>query len=283
MPFIQTDVAINPGNSGGPLFNMRGEVVGINSQIYSRTGGFMGLSFAIPIDVAHRRRRSSCRRRAASTRGRIGVRIQEVTRDLADVVRPRPRRAARWSTRSRRAARPTRRASRRATSSSSSTASTVDSSSDLPRIVGVDAPGHAASPLEVWRKGATQEAHRHRRRAAGGRASPPRDKPRPQKPKAEGAGQPARHRASPSSPPSRRRSMQAHERRARRPTCGPTRAADVRKGDVMLTLVHKGQHTELKIGRAVQQAARRRSTRTRSITLQVRRGESDRVRHRLAG
>ena len=52
VPFIQTDVAINPGNSGGPLFNMRGEVVGINSQIYSRTGGFMGLSFAIPIDVA---------------------------------------------------------------------------------------------------------------------------------------------------------------------------------------------------------------------------------------
>lgn len=52
VPFIQTDVAINPGNSGGPLFNMKGEVVGINSQIYSRTGGFMGLSFAIPIDVA---------------------------------------------------------------------------------------------------------------------------------------------------------------------------------------------------------------------------------------
>ena len=52
VPFIQTDVAVNPGNSGGPLFNLRGEVVGINSQIYSRTGGFMGLSFAIPIDVA---------------------------------------------------------------------------------------------------------------------------------------------------------------------------------------------------------------------------------------
>ena len=52
MPFIQTDVAVNPGNSGGPLFNMRGEVIGINSQIYSRTGGFMGISFAIPIDVA---------------------------------------------------------------------------------------------------------------------------------------------------------------------------------------------------------------------------------------
>ena len=53
MPFIQTDVAVNPGNSGGPLFNLDGEVVGINSQIYSRTGGYMGLSFAIPIDVAN--------------------------------------------------------------------------------------------------------------------------------------------------------------------------------------------------------------------------------------
>ena len=52
MPFIQTDVAVNPGNSGGPLFNMKGEVIGINSQIYSRTGGYQGLSFAIPIDVA---------------------------------------------------------------------------------------------------------------------------------------------------------------------------------------------------------------------------------------
>ena len=52
MPFIQTDVAVNPGNSGGPLFNLRGEVIGINSQIYSRTGGYQGVSFAIPIDVA---------------------------------------------------------------------------------------------------------------------------------------------------------------------------------------------------------------------------------------
>ena len=66
MPFIQTDVAINPGNSGGPLFNMRGEVVGINSQIYSRTGGYMGLSFAIPIDVAMDIAEPAARRRARS-------------------------------------------------------------------------------------------------------------------------------------------------------------------------------------------------------------------------
>jgi len=83
VPFIQTDVAINPGNSGGPLFNMSGEVVGINSQIYSRTGGFMGLSFAIPVEVA-----MDVVEQIKSTgyvsRGWLGVYIQEVTRELAE-------------------------------------------------------------------------------------------------------------------------------------------------------------------------------------------------------
>ncbi len=83
VPFIQTDVAINPGNSGGPLFNLRGEVVGINSMIFSRSGGYMGLAFAIPIDVAMNTV-NQIREKGRVTRGRIGVQIQEVSREAAD-------------------------------------------------------------------------------------------------------------------------------------------------------------------------------------------------------
>lgn len=83
VPFIQTDVAINPGNSGGPLFNLAGEVVGVNSQIYSRTGGFMGLSFAIPIEMAFDVT-NQLRTKGAVSRGWLGVVIQEMTRELAE-------------------------------------------------------------------------------------------------------------------------------------------------------------------------------------------------------
>ena len=83
VPFIQTDVAINPGNSGGPLFNMDGQVVGINSQIYSRTGGFMGLSFTIPIDLAMDVV-DQLKNKGSVTRGWLGILIQDVTRDLAE-------------------------------------------------------------------------------------------------------------------------------------------------------------------------------------------------------
>jgi serine protease Do len=83
VPFIQTDVAVNPGNSGGPLFNMDGEVVGMNSQIFSRTGGYMGLSFAIPIDVAMQVK-DDLVRNGRVTRGRIGVQIQDVNQALAN-------------------------------------------------------------------------------------------------------------------------------------------------------------------------------------------------------
>jgi serine protease Do len=85
LPFIQTDVAINPGNSGGPLINMRGEVVGINSQIYSRSGGFMGISFSIPIDEAIRVS-DQLRANGRVSRGRIGVQIDQVTKDVAESI-----------------------------------------------------------------------------------------------------------------------------------------------------------------------------------------------------
>src|SRR5215831_15673132 len=82
VPFIQTDVAVNPGNSGGPLLNMRGEVIGINSQIFSRTGSFAGISFAIPIDYAFNVA-DQLMKTGKVTRGKIGVGIQNVSRDLA--------------------------------------------------------------------------------------------------------------------------------------------------------------------------------------------------------
>lgn len=86
VPFIQTDVAINPGNSGGPLFNMKGEVVGVNSQIYSQNGGFQGVSFSIPIDVAAKVARQ-LRDTGKVTRGWLGVVVQEVDRNLAQTFK----------------------------------------------------------------------------------------------------------------------------------------------------------------------------------------------------
>ncbi|WP_198951376.1 Do family serine endopeptidase [Pigmentiphaga sp. NML080357] len=90
MPFLQTDVPVNPGNSGGPLFNLRGEVIGINSRIYSNNGGYQGLSFAIPIDVAMRIKQQ-LQAGSSITRGRIGVAVQEVSQALAHSFRlPQP-------------------------------------------------------------------------------------------------------------------------------------------------------------------------------------------------
>ena len=82
LPLIQTDVAVNPGNSGGPLINMRGEVIGINSQIYSRSGGYMGISFAIPIDEAMRVA-EQLKASGSVTRGRIGVQIGDLSKEVA--------------------------------------------------------------------------------------------------------------------------------------------------------------------------------------------------------
>lgn len=154
VPFIQTDVAINPGNSGGPLFNMKGEVVGINSQIYSRSGGYMGLSFSIPIDVAMDVV-SQLRTTGKVTRGRIGVTIQEVTRELAESFGLKKAEGALISGVERGG--PADKAGVRASDVILKFGGKrVESSSDLPRIVASTAPGSKV-PVLLWRKGNTLE------------------------------------------------------------------------------------------------------------------------------
>jgi serine protease Do len=150
VPFIQTDVAINPGNSGGPLFNLDGEVVGINSQIYSRTGGFMGLSFAIPINVAIDIA-DQLKTDGRVKRGRIGVVIQEVTAELAEsfgLDAPRGALVNRVEKGG-----PAQKAGIEVSDVILKFASEdVESSNDLPRIVGQTKPGSIVE-VELWRDG----------------------------------------------------------------------------------------------------------------------------------
>jgi serine protease Do len=154
VPFIQTDVAINPGNSGGPLFNLKGEVVGINSQIYSRTGGFMGLSFAIPIDVAMDVT-NQLRTTGRVSRGRIGVVIQEVTKELAESFGL-PK-AAGALVNSVDKGTPADKAGIEASDVILKfDGKPIESSQDLPRIVAQTRPGSKV-PVQVWHKGASRE------------------------------------------------------------------------------------------------------------------------------
>jgi serine protease Do len=154
LPFIQTDVAVNPGNSGGPLLNMRGEVIGINSQIYSRTGGFMGISFAIPIDEAMRVS-DQLRANGRVTRGRIGVGIAEVTKDVAEPLGL-PR-AAGALVRNVESGGPAEKAGIEVGDIIQKfDGKPIERSTDLPRIVGNTKPGTKV-PVSVWRKGASRE------------------------------------------------------------------------------------------------------------------------------
>lgn len=154
VPYIQTDVPINPGNSGGPLFNMKGEVVGINSQIYSRSGGYQGVSFAIPIDVAMEVA-EQLKAGGKVSRGWLGVVVQEVTADLAEpfgMDRPRGALIAQVQADS-----PAARAGLQAADVILIFGGKpVENSGDFPRMVGMAKPG-AKIPLQVWRRGKTQE------------------------------------------------------------------------------------------------------------------------------
>jgi serine protease Do len=154
VPFIQTDVAINPGNSGGPLFNMNEEVVGINSQIYTRSGGSMGLSFAIPIDVAMQVV-DQLRNTGKVTRGRIGVTIQELTRELAESFGLNTPNGALVSNVEKNA--PADKAGIQASDVILKfNGKPVINSSDLPRMVAVIKPGTKV-PVQLWRKGESKQ------------------------------------------------------------------------------------------------------------------------------
>ncbi len=154
VPFIQTDVAVNPGNSGGPLFNMRGEVVGMNSQIFSRSGGYMGLSFAIPIDVAMDVAQQ-LKTGGKVERGRLGVMIQEVTADLAasfGLKKPEGALVAEVETGG-----PADKAGIQASDIILKyNGQVIKQSIDLPRMVGATKPGTVVK-LTTWRRGTTRE------------------------------------------------------------------------------------------------------------------------------
>ena len=154
VPFIQTDVPINPGNSGGPLFNMKGEVVGINSLIFSRTGGYMGLAFAIPIDVAMNVA-TQLQEKGRVTRGRIGVQIQEVTKETADAFGLQKATGALVNSVEKGGP-----AEKGGVESGDiilkAEGRTVNSSSELPRIITQIKPGTKIT-LQVWRKGTTKD------------------------------------------------------------------------------------------------------------------------------
>ncbi|HQT00339.1 MAG: protease Do [Hydrogenophilales bacterium 16-64-46] len=154
VPYIQTDVPINPGNSGGPLFNMKGEVVGINSQIYSRSGGYQGVSFAIPIDVAMEVV-GQLKAGGKVSRGWLGVVIQEVTADLAEsfgLDRPRGALVAQVQADS-----PAAKAGLQpADVILEFNGKPVENSGDLPRMVGMAKPG-TQTPATVWRKGKSMQ------------------------------------------------------------------------------------------------------------------------------
>ena len=149
VPFIQTDVAVNPGNSGGPLFNLQGEVIGINSQIYSRSGGFMGISFAIPIDVAMKVK-GQLQEFGVVQRGRLGVTIQGLDDELADSFGLDAPKGALISS-----VEPDSAADKAKLKAGdvilAVNGDSIDDSADLPRVIGEMRPGTKIE-LEIWRE-----------------------------------------------------------------------------------------------------------------------------------
>jgi serine protease Do len=267
VPFIQTDVAINPGNSGGPLFNMKGEVVGINSQIYSRSGGSMGLSFSIPIDLAMDIQ-TQLRAKGKVSRGRLGIGIQEVNKELAESFRLDKSQGALVASVEKGAAadkagievgdvilkfdgRP------------------VTESSDLPRMVGSTRPGSKVT-VQIWRKGASRDLsvtvgeipddeNATRMAARGGKSAEP------------SANRLGLVLAVPTAEQKRALGIQ-HGLIVEEVRNGGLRT-ELRSGDIILAMINKGSQTDVKslaqfneLLQGVEKSA--------TVTLLVRRGDS---------
>lgn len=267
VPFIQTDAAVNPGNSGGPLFNMKGEVVGINSQIYSRTGGFMGLSFAIPIDVAMDVQ-NQLRTNGRVSRGKIGVVIQEVTKELAESFGL--AKAAGALVNSVEPGGPADKAGIEASDIILSFDSKpVNSSGDLPRIVGATKPGSKVV-MQIWRKGVTRDftvtvseipqektAQRSTSKRNGKQSEP---------------GNRLGLYLSELSPEQKEKYKINYGLFVEDIRGNTSRAADLRPGDIILALVNKGEKTELKTADQFNKLLLQMD-KTSPVTLLVRRGE----------
>jgi serine protease Do len=267
VPFIQTDVAINPGNSGGPLFNMRGEVVGINSQIYSRTGGFMGLSFAIPIDVAMDVQ-SQLRAAGRVQRGRIGVVIQEVSKELAESFGLRSANGALVNSVEKGG--PAEKAGVEVGDIITKyDGKPVSSSSDLPRMVGGTKPGAKAS-MEVWRKGSTQNMTVVVGELPEDRvASRIPSRPRQAEQQANRLGFVVNDMTA-----EQRRDLRLNSNGVIVEDVRQTVRADVRPGDVITAVTSRGQTTELKSADQFNKLLSQ-IDRNQTLTLHVRRGESN--------
>jgi serine protease Do len=262
LPFIQTDVAINPGNSGGPLLNLRGEVIGINSQIYSRSGGFMGISFAIPIDEAMRVA-DQLRASGRVIRGRIGVTIAPVTKEVAESIGlGKPAGALVQGVES---GGPAEKAGIEAGDIIVKVdGKAVEKSVDLPRIIGATKPG-SRTTLQLFRRGATKdvsvvvaefEAERPTRRAqAEPGSSPP-------------AAKTALGLSVSDLSEAQRRDLKLRSGVKVDAVEGPAAKAGLREGDVILAL-HNTEIADVK--QFMSLAAR--LEKERAISVMVRRGE----------
>lgn len=240
VPFIQTDVAINPGNSGGPLFNMRGEVVGINSQIYSRSGGYMGVSFAIPIDVAMEVQ-SQLRTSGKVSRGRLGVVIQEVSKELADSLGlSKPVGAVVNAVEK---GGPAEKAGVEAGDVILKfDGKAISNSGDLPRMVAATRPG-TRSVIQVWRKGATRDIN-----VAVGEIVDEKQASTPQSRGAKPPEQAANRLGLVVSEltTDQRRELKMNSGLLIEEIRGSTTRADLRPGDIVIAVISKGATTEVK-------------------------------------